>query len=164
MDRLSHRFEHFFLTNISSGRGTTCEVFPAIRWPRRSNCCSDCARRLSAGKPAPRQRAVGLRFARWVAAHQGEPWVLSLFDFANKRPLKYVYDDDIEAVIDLLEVHPAETTETLRVQARELSHAIHSLVSQGSSWGHEHLPSLSSPADYGEFEGIWNSVSIRGRP
>jgi hypothetical protein len=104
---------------------------------------------------ASRQRAVGVRFARWMAAHQGEPWALSLFDFADKRPLKYVYDDDIEAVIDLLEVHPAETAETLRVQARELSHAIHSLVSQGSSWGHEHLPSLSSPADYGELEGIW---------
>lgn len=104
---------------------------------------------------ASRQRAVGLRFARWVTAHQGDPWALSLFDFANRRPLKYVYDDEIQGVLDLLENRPAETAETLRAQARELSHAIHSLVAPGSSWKREHLPSLSSPADYGELESIW---------
>jgi hypothetical protein len=104
---------------------------------------------------ASRRRAVGIRFARWVAAHQEDPWALSLFDFAEKRPLKYVYDGEIQGILDLFEGHLAETSSALSAQARELSHAIHSLVSRGPSWGREHLPSLSSPADYGEFEGIW---------
>ena len=104
---------------------------------------------------ASRQRAVSLRFGRWVAAQQGEPWALSLFDFAAKRPLKYVYDGEIQGILDLLESHPAESRDALKAHGRELTHAIHSVVCPASSWEREHLPSLSSPADYAELEGIW---------
>lgn len=102
-----------------------------------------------------RKEAVLQRFGSSLVGLEEEPWSLSLFDFVNTRPFKYFDDDLVQSVLDFYEKNSTQAVAAIESLDRELTHAVHALVTPGPSWDAEHLPSLSSPSDYAELEQVW---------
>jgi hypothetical protein len=104
-----------------------------------------------------RQRRVEARFGEWLGSDSSPLASLGLSVFVGQEPLAYINDDVIRTTLPLLEQDFTTTLNVLREYDLPLTHAINSLLREGSSWGQEHRLEVRSPIRLLEFEQIWHA-------
>jgi len=112
--------------------------------------------RICALEKEIRKRFVLNRLSDWVDPASFSDWHFSVYRFATKRPFIYF---NVPALTTALQFYIDHSNEIFRVLTdldHRITHAIMSMVRQGSSWNHESPLSLRDPRDIARFEQIWH--------
>lgn len=95
-------------------------------------------------------------FSSWVKESSFNDWHLSLSKFSTIRPLKYYDPQIINKLLTFFEENINVTFDALSKLSIEITHAITSLLREGSSWNYEKQILLDNPKDMLDFERIWH--------
>lgn len=103
-----------------------------------------------------RKQQISESFSDYVDDDTFTPWHFALYKFATVPPLKYTRAETIHIALAFFNQNVELTSQALSHLQREISHAVFSLLRQGSSWSSEEKLALDNPKHILDFEHIWH--------
>jgi hypothetical protein len=103
-----------------------------------------------------RRQQVRKCFSGWIEESHFNDYHLSLYRFASTRPLKYYDPKCIDALLNFFQDNADKTLEGIFDKNINLSHAILSLIREGTSWNNEDQLKLDDPTSLSQIESIWH--------
>lgn len=101
------------------------------------------------------------KFSDWITEEDFSNWHLSLFPFSYIKPLSYFKKDVVTKLLSYLLMHKQAVLKIMFGNDNKITHAISSMLRNGTSWQFEEPIKLDNPEDYERFESIWHPEYLR---